>query len=78
MYNDNIMYKLANELECQLFYPLMYRHALLIYFNGFHELLLISDLLVNELSCNIYFAFHCRAHNFTNFIHKVAKFDEKQ
>jgi hypothetical protein len=76
-YNDNIMYMLVNELESQLFFPLMYSRAPLIYLNGFREML-ISDLLVNELNCSICFAFHCRAHNLTNFIHKVAKFDEKQ
>jgi hypothetical protein len=77
-YNDNITYMLVNELECQLFFPLMFSHAPLIYFNGFREMLLISDLLVNELGCSIWFSFHCRAHNYTNFIQKVAKCDEKQ
>lgn len=41
--------------------------APLINVNRFHE------MSINEPNYNIPFAFYCRAHNFINFIQKVAK-----
>jgi hypothetical protein len=58
--------------------PIIYSHPPLIDVNLFHELSSISDFSVNKPNLNICFDFHCRAHNFTNIIQKVAKCDEKQ
>jgi hypothetical protein len=43
----------------------------LIYFNLFHIISSISESSVDEPSFNIWFAFHCRAINFTNFSQKL-------
>lgn len=37
----------------------------------------ISNYLANEPTFTISFAFHCRAHNYTNYILKVAEYDKK-
>jgi hypothetical protein len=55
---------------------LAYSHPPLIDVNWFHETSSISASLVNEPNFNIGFAVHCKAHNFTNVIQKLAKCDE--
>jgi hypothetical protein len=56
---------------------LLTSHPPLININWFHEML-IGNLLDNDTYFNIWVAFHCRAHNFTSSVHKVAKCDENQ
>jgi hypothetical protein len=57
---------------------LLYSHPPLIDINWFHELSTISDSLVNEPNFSVCFAVLRKAHNFSNFVQKVAKCDEEQ
>jgi hypothetical protein len=52
-------------------------HPPLFDVNWFHEVSLISYSSINVTNFNIFFAFYCTAHIFSNFIHEVSKLDEK-
>lgn len=57
---------------------LLYCHFPLTDLNWFYAMSSITNSMVNKLNFNICSAFHCSAHNFTNFIQDIAKYDKKE